>query len=66
MNAYHRAAALDPKLPEVHLALAAILLEMKKFDEALSEITLEQQMVPQSKSAAEIRAKIETAKSAAP
>ena len=66
LNAYHRAAALDPKLPEVHLALAAILLEMKKFDEALSEITLEQQMVPQSKSAAEIRAKIETAKSAAP
>jgi Flp pilus assembly protein TadD len=66
LNAYHRAAALDPKLPEVHLALAAILLEMKKFDEALSEITLEQQLVPQSKSAAEIRAKIETAKSAAP
>ena len=66
LNAYHRAAALDPKLPEVHLALAAILLEMKKFDEALREITLEQQMVPQSKSAAEIRAKIETAKSAAP
>ncbi len=66
LNAYHRAAALDPKLPEVHLALAAILLEMKKFDEALGEITLEQQMVPQSKSAAEIRAKIETAKSAAP
>src|SRR5258706_5555381 len=66
LNAYHRAAALDPKLPEVHLALAAILLEMKKFDEALSEITLEQQMVPQSKSAAEIRANIETAKSAAP
>jgi len=66
LNAYHRAAALDPKLPEVHLALAVILLEMKKFDEALSEITLEQQLVPQSKSAAEIRAKIETAKSAAP
>ena len=66
VNAYHRAAALDPKLPEVHSALAAILLELKKFDEALSEITLEQQLVPQSKSAAEIRAKIETAKSAAP
>jgi tetratricopeptide (TPR) repeat protein len=66
LNAYHRAAALDPKLPEVHLALAAILLEMKKFDEALSEITLEQQLVPQSKSAAEIRAKIEMVKSALP
>jgi Flp pilus assembly protein TadD len=66
LNAYHRAAALDPKLPEVHLALAVILLEIKKFDEALSEITLEQQLVPQSKSAAEIRAKIETAKGAVP
>ncbi len=66
LNAYHRAAALDPKLPEVHLAMAVIFLEMKKFDEALSEITLEQQLVPQSKPAAEVRAKIETAKSAAP
>jgi len=66
LNAYHRATALDPRLPEVHLAITMILLEMKKFDEALSEIALEQQLVPQSKSAAEIRAKIEAAKSAAP
>jgi len=66
LNAYHRATALDPRLPEVHLAIAMILLEMKKFDEALSEIALEQQLVPQSESAAEIRAKIEAAKSAAP
>jgi tetratricopeptide (TPR) repeat protein len=66
LNAYQRAAALDSKLPEVHLAMAIILLDMKKFDEALNEITLEQQLLPQSKSAAEVRAKIETAKSAAP
>jgi Flp pilus assembly protein TadD len=66
LNAYHRASSLDPKLPEVHLALAVILLEMKNFDEALNEITLEQQLVPQSKAAADIRAKIVTAKSAAP
>jgi tetratricopeptide (TPR) repeat protein len=66
LDAYQRAAALDPKLPEVHLAMAIILLDMKKFDEALNEITLEQQLLPRSKSAAEVRAKIETAKSAAP
>ena len=66
LNAYQRAAALDPKLPEVHLAVATILLQMKKFDEALGEIALEQQLVPQSKSAAEIRAKIEAEKSAGP
>lgn len=66
LQAYSRAAALDPKLPEVHLAMAVILLEMKKSDQALSEIALEQQLVPQSKSAAEVRARIESAKSAAP
>jgi tetratricopeptide (TPR) repeat protein len=66
LNAYQRAAALDPKLPEVHLAVATILLQMKKFDEALGEIALEQQLVPQSKSAAQIRAKIEAEKSAGP
>ena len=66
LQAYRRAAALDPQLPEVHLAIAVILLELKKFEEALSEITLEQQLVPQSKSAGEIRAQIETAKGAAP
>lgn len=66
LNAYRRAAALEPQLPESHLAIAIILLEMKKFDEALGEIALEQQRVPQSKSAAELRVKIEAAKSAAP
>jgi regulator of sirC expression with transglutaminase-like and TPR domain len=62
LQAYKRAAALDPKLPEVHLAMAMILLEMKKFDEALSEIALEQQLIPESKAAAEIRSKIEAAR----
>lgn len=66
LNAYRRAAALDPQLPDIHLAMAVILFEMKKFDEALGEITLEQQLVPQNKSAAELRAKIEAARGAAP
>jgi tetratricopeptide (TPR) repeat protein len=66
LNAYRRAAALDPQLPEIHQALAAILLEMKKFDEALGEIALEEHLVPQSKVAAELRAKIEAAKNAVP
>ena len=62
--AYQRAAQLDPKLPEIHLGMAVILLEQKKFDEALSEIRLEQNLVPESKAAAEQRAKIEAAKTA--
>jgi hypothetical protein len=45
--------------------MAVILLEMKKFDEALNEVTREERLVPQSKGAAEIRAKIETAKAGA-
>jgi tetratricopeptide (TPR) repeat protein len=65
LNAYRRAAALDPKLPELHLAMAAILLEMKRFDEALTEVTLEQKLVPASKAAAEIRRKIEAARAGA-
>lgn len=64
LNAYRQAAALDPQLPEIHQAMAVILLEMKKFDQALDEVALEQHLVPQSKSAADLRAKIEAAKSA--
>lgn len=62
LAAYQRAARSDPKLPEIHLAAAVILLELKRFDEALVEIGLEQKLVPESKAAAEIRAKIEAAK----
>ncbi len=62
LDAYKRAAALDPKLPEVHLGMAVILLEMKNFDEALGEIALERKLVPESRAAAEIRTKIEAAK----
>jgi tetratricopeptide (TPR) repeat protein len=64
LKAYRKAAALDPQLPEIHQAMAEILLQLKKFDEALGEIALEQHLVPQSKSAADLRAKIEAAKSA--
>jgi Tfp pilus assembly protein PilF len=62
LAAYQRAARSDPKLPEIHLAAAVILLELKRFDEALVEIDLEHKLVPVSKAAAEIRAKIEAAK----
>jgi tetratricopeptide (TPR) repeat protein len=62
LAAYQRAARSDPKLPEIHLAAAVILLELKRFDEALVEIDLEHKLVPDSKAAAEIRAKIEAAK----
>jgi tetratricopeptide (TPR) repeat protein len=63
--AYQQAARSDPKLPEIHLALALLLLEVKRYDEARAEIGLELNLVPDSKTALEMRAKIEAAKAAA-
>lgn len=60
--AYQRAARADPGLPEIHLALALIWLELKKFDEALAMIELELKLVPESKMALETKKKIEAAK----
>jgi tetratricopeptide (TPR) repeat protein len=65
MAAYQRAASLDPKLPEIHYAIAVILLDEKKFDEALAEIELERKLVPESKAAAELKNKVEAARRAA-
>ncbi len=60
--AFRRAANADPKLPEVHLAIGTILLEQRKYDQALAEIAAELKLVPESKAAAELKAKIEDAK----
>ena len=62
--AYQQAARTDPKMPEIHLALALIWLELKKFDAALSEIELELELVPESKAAANAKEKIKAAKAA--
>ena len=62
--AYQQAARSDPKLPEIHLAMALLWLELKKFDEALAEIQLELKLVPESKAAAETKARIEAAMAA--
>jgi tetratricopeptide (TPR) repeat protein len=59
--AFQQAARSDPKLPEIHLALALLLLELKRADEARAEIDLELKLVPESKAALETRTKIEAA-----
>ena len=62
LSAYREAARSDPRLPEIHLGIALILLEMKRLDEALAEIELELKLVPENKVAAETKAKIEAAR----
>lgn len=64
LMAYQQAARSDPRMPEIHLAMALIRLERKEFDEALSEVALELQLVPESKAAAEAKAKIQATKAA--
>jgi len=59
--AYRQAARSDPTLPEIHLAMALIWLELKKFDDALGEVQLELKLVPESKAALDARARIEAA-----
>jgi Tfp pilus assembly protein PilF len=59
---YQRAIQADPKLPELHLALALIYLEQKRFDEASKEIELELKLAPESKKALEAKQQIQAAK----
>jgi len=65
LAAFQKAARLDPRLPDIHLAIALICLEVKRFDEALSAIELELKLVPESKAALDAKSKIEAAKVAA-
>jgi tetratricopeptide (TPR) repeat protein len=59
---YRRAAVVDPKLPEIHLAIAVIHLEQRNLDEAGKEIALELQLAPESRKALEIKQKIAVAR----
>lgn len=54
----------DPKLPDIHLALALIWLELKRLDHALAEIELELKLVPESKSAVNVKKRIEATQTA--
>ena len=65
LAAYQQAARSNPKMPELHLAIALILLEQKRFDQALAEIELELKLVPESQAAVDAKAKIEAARAAA-
>jgi Tfp pilus assembly protein PilF len=63
---YRKAVQADPKLPELHLALAELFFEQNQLDEALKEANLELTLVQESKAALETKMKIEAAMASGP
>ena len=59
VRAFERAAQADPKLPEIHLALAQIHLEQKNYGEARKEIDRELALVPESAGARALKQRLE-------
>jgi tetratricopeptide (TPR) repeat protein len=62
LRALQQAAQTDPTLPEIHLALARIHFDEGRLDEAAREIERELALVPSSKDALELRARIQAAR----
>jgi tetratricopeptide (TPR) repeat protein len=58
-QAFRRAAEADPTLPEVHLALAQLYVEQKRWAEARAEIERELALVPESAGARALRLRLE-------
>jgi tetratricopeptide (TPR) repeat protein len=48
LETFAKAARADPTLPEIHLSMAQIHVEQKRWDEARREIALEREVVPES------------------
>jgi tetratricopeptide (TPR) repeat protein len=59
VRAFERAARADPRLPEIHLALAQIHVEQKNYDEARKQIDLELAIVPESAGALALKRRLE-------
>jgi tetratricopeptide (TPR) repeat protein len=58
-QAFRRAAEADPTLPEVHLALAQLYVEQKRWAEARTEIERERALVPESAGARALQQRLE-------
>jgi Tfp pilus assembly protein PilF len=59
VRAFERAAQADPRLPEIHLALAQIHLEQRNYAEARKEIDRELAIVPESAGALALKRRLE-------
>jgi len=66
LRAFERAAQADPALPEIHLALAQIYLEQRRFSDARREIDLELRIVPESAGARALERQLRAAESKSP
>jgi Flp pilus assembly protein TadD len=62
LRALTQAASADPTLPDIHLALARIHLDEGRLDDAAREIQRELALVPFSKDALELHARIQDAR----
>lgn len=58
-QAFRRAAEADPKLPEIHLALAQLYVEQKRWADARAEIERERALVPESAGARALLQRVE-------
>jgi tetratricopeptide (TPR) repeat protein len=64
LQAFEEAARRNPTLAEVHLALARIHLDEGRLEDAAREIDRELAILPQSRDARELKAKIDAARAA--
>jgi tetratricopeptide (TPR) repeat protein len=66
LQAFERAALADPTLPEVHLAMAQIHMEQKRWAEAWREIERELLLVPESAGARALRERLQALEAGPP
>ena len=66
LQAFERAARADPALPEIHLAMAQILMGQKRWAEARRQIELELAVVPESVGARAFERHLRAAEDASP
>lgn len=62
LRAFEDAASRDPALAEVHLSIARIHLDEGRLDEAAREVERELALVPESRDARELKAKIDASR----
>jgi tetratricopeptide (TPR) repeat protein len=66
VRAFQRAAETDPRLPEVHLSLAQIYMEQKRWADARQEVARELAVVPESLGARLLRQRLQALEAKSP